>query len=92
MDSTISHGATCCPNNSMPTIWLAPPKTMALIRKASNTEKPLSTAMAPNSNANGADATTTGIAEPHTGPEIALRAVFGDSFSRHDLSLTKGLM
>jgi len=31
MESTISHGATCWPNNSMPTIWLAPPKIVGLM-------------------------------------------------------------
>src|SRR5690349_2897138 len=45
----------------MPTIWLAPPNTVALIRKASNTVKPLPTASAPNSMAKGPDATTTGM-------------------------------
>ncbi|CDX59495.1 hypothetical protein MPL3365_30675 [Mesorhizobium plurifarium] len=34
---------------------------MALIRNASSTENPLSTAIAPNRIANGADATTTGM-------------------------------
>jgi len=62
IDSTITQGAMCWPNSSMPTIWLAPPNTMALISAASNTEKPLSTASAPNSKPNGATATPIGMA------------------------------
>ena len=62
--ATISHGAMFWPNSSMPTIWLAPP----IDRRRSSAppptrENPLSTASAPNSRPNGADATITGMPE-----------------------------
>ncbi|OWK23703.1 hypothetical protein AJ87_32590 [Rhizobium yanglingense] len=52
-------GLDVVPEKSMPTIWLAPAYTVALISVSSPSDMPLSTASAPNSAAKGADATAT---------------------------------